>query len=77
MRPAPHDHEQLAQDAISTLKQVINPGQPTVIALQESGVAIVDGIQRNVGRSMARHLGEDYVQYNNAKETIHTNLISC
>ncbi len=60
MRPAPHDHEQLAQDAISTLKQVINPGQPTVIALQESGVAIVDGIQRNVGRSMARHLGEDY-----------------
>ena len=60
MRPAPHDHEKLARDAISTLKQVINPGQPTVIALQESGLAIVDGMQVNVGRSMARHLGEDY-----------------
>lgn len=60
MRPAPHDHEKLAQDAISTLKQIINPRQPTVIALQESGAAIVAGLQHNVGRSMALHLGEDY-----------------
>ena len=41
MRPAPHDHEKLAGDALCTLKQVINPAQPTVIALQ--GKRLGDG----------------------------------
>lgn len=61
MRPAPHDHEKLAVDAYSTLQQVINPRQPTLIALQESGVAICSGSSRNVGRKMARLLGNEYV----------------
>ena len=50
MRPAPHDHEKLAVDTYSTLQQVINPRQPTVIAFQESGVAMLNGNSRNVGR---------------------------
>ncbi len=61
MRPAPHDHEKLALDAISTLQQVINPAQPTVIALQESGVAVVNGNHKDVGRMMAGQLAEDYI----------------
>ena len=61
MRPAPHDHRKLAADAVDALKQVINPAQPTVIALQESGVALVHGMQQNVGRSMAQLLGADFV----------------
>ena len=60
MRPAPHDHEKLAQDTYRTLRQVITPSQPTVIALQESGVAILNGQSRNVGRKMAQLLGLDY-----------------
>ena len=60
MRPAPHDHEKLAVDAYSTLRQVITPSQPTIIALQESGVAMLDERSRNVGRKMARLLGADY-----------------
>ena len=61
MRPAPHDHEKLAVDAVCTLKQVINPAQPTVIALQETGLALVNGIQKNVGRIMAQLLGDAYL----------------
>ena len=61
MRPAPHDHEKLALDTCSTLKQVINPRQPTVIALQESGVAIHNGSSKNVGRKMTGLLGDDYI----------------
>ena len=61
MRPAPHDHEKHALDVICTLQQVINPAQPTVIALQESGVAMVSGIQKNVSRSMAQLLGNGFV----------------
>lgn len=60
MRPAPHDHEKLAVDAHSALRQVITPSQPTLIALQESGVAMYNGHSRNVGRKMARLLGADY-----------------
>jgi endonuclease/exonuclease/phosphatase family metal-dependent hydrolase len=60
MRPAPHDHEKLAVDAYSTLRQVITPSQPTLIALQESGVATLNGSDRNVGRKMAQLLGADY-----------------
>ena len=62
MRPAPHDHEKLAVDAYSTLQQVINPRQPTLIALQESGLAHSDGVTRNVGRKMARLLGSNFVE---------------
>ena len=61
MRPAPHDHEKLAVDTYGTLQQVINPRQPTVIALQESGVAIHNGSHRSVGRKMADLLGSDFV----------------
>ena len=61
MRPAPHDHEKLAVDTYSTLQQVINPRQPTLIALQEASVAMRDGNSKNVGRKMARLLGSDYV----------------
>ncbi len=61
MRPAPHDHEKLAIDAYSTLQQVINPRQPTVIALQESGAARHNDQHKNVGRKMARLLGSDYI----------------
>ena len=61
MRPAPHDHEKLAVDTYSTLQQVINPRQPTVIALQESGVAMLNGGSRNVSRKMAQLLGSEYL----------------
>ena len=61
LRPAPHDHEKLAVDTYSTLRQVITPSQPTLIALQESGVALLDGQSRNVGRKMAQLLGADYI----------------
>ena len=60
MRPAPHDHEKLAVDAYSALRQVITPSQPTIIALQESGVALLGDQSRNVGRKMAQLLGADY-----------------
>ena len=60
MRPAPHDHEKLAVDTYNTLRQVITPSQPTLIALQESGAAIFNGSSRSVGRTMARLLGADY-----------------
>lgn len=78
MRPAPHDHEKLAVDAICTLKQVINPAQPTVIALQETGLAMVNGSQKNAARKMARLLGEDYLDAFAAEVTMcdhpHPNL---
>ena len=78
MRPAPHDHEKLAVDAICALKQVINPAQPTVIALQETGLAMVNGSQKNVARKMARLLGEDYLDAFAAEVTMcdhpHPNL---
>ncbi len=61
MRLARHDHERLAADTCSTLKQVISPNQPTVIALQESGLATLNGGSRNVGRKMAQLLGGDYI----------------
>lgn len=61
MRPAPHDHDKLAQDTITTLKQVINPEQPTIIALQETGLAFVNGATKNVGRKMAELLGKGYI----------------
>ena len=60
MRPGPHDHEKLAVDTYSTLRQVITPSQPTLIALQESGLAMLNGSSRSVGRTMARLLGFDY-----------------
>ena len=60
MRPAPHDHEKLAVDAYSTLRQVITPSQPTLVALQETGIAMYNGHSRNVGRKMAQLLGADY-----------------
>jgi len=61
MRPAPHDHEKLAVDTYSTLQQVINQRQPTLIALQESGIAFCNGASRNVGQKMAQLLGSEYV----------------
>ena len=61
LRPAPHDHDKLAVDTYSALQQVINPRQPTVIALQESGVAFHSGSSRNVGRKMAELLGGEYI----------------
>jgi len=61
MRPAPHDHDKLAEDTVTTLQQVINPTQPTIIALQETGLALVGGSSKNVGRKMCELLGEDYI----------------
>ncbi len=61
MRPAPHDHDKLAADTVSALKRVINPRQPTVIALQESGLAMFQGSHKNVGRAMTQLLGSDYI----------------
>lgn len=61
MRPAPHNYDKLAEDTVTTLQQVINPTQPTIIALQESGLAFVDGASKNVGRKMAELLGKDYL----------------
>ena len=61
MRPAPHDHDKLAEDTVTTLKQVINPSQPTIIALQETGLAFVNGDSKNVGRKIAKLLGNDYI----------------
>ena len=68
----------LRRDALCTLKQVINPAQPTVIALQESGLAMVGGSLKNVGRRMAQLLGENYVDAFAAEVTMcdhpHPNL---
>ncbi len=61
LRPAPHDHEQLAQDTVTSLRQVINRRQPTIIALQESGSARYKGSRRDVGRAMAKLLGSTYI----------------
>ena len=61
MRPAPHDHHRLASDTFATLKQVINPRQPTIIALQETGRAIHRERCRDVGKRLARLLGEQYM----------------
>lgn len=61
MRPAPHNHDKLAEDTVKTLKQVINPTQPTIIALQETGLAFTDGDSKNVGGKMAEILGRDYL----------------
>lgn len=61
MRPAPHDHEKLAVDTYSTLQQVINPRQPTIIALQESGLAFHNDSLKNVSRKMASLLGSEFV----------------
>ncbi len=61
MRPAPHDHHKLASDTFTTLKQVINPRQPTIIALQESGQAVHRDRCRDVGWKLAQLLGESYL----------------
>ena len=61
MRPAPHNHHKLAADTFKTLKQVINPRQPTIIALQETGIAMHRGVFRNVGWKLARLLGDGYI----------------
>ena len=61
MRPAPHNHHKLAADTFKTLKQVINPRQPTVIALQETGIAMHQGAYRNVGWKLAQLLGDSYI----------------
>jgi endonuclease/exonuclease/phosphatase family metal-dependent hydrolase len=61
MRPAPHNYDKLAEDTVTTLQQVINPTQPTIIALQESGLAFVNGATKNVGRKMAELLGDGYI----------------
>lgn len=78
LRPAPHDHDKLAQDTVETLKQVINPGQPTVIALQETGLAFINGDSKNVGGKMADLLGRGYrhafAQEVSMREHPHPNL---
>ena len=51
----------MAVDTYSTLQQVINPRQPTVSPLQESGVAIHNDSHKNVGRKMASLLGSDFI----------------
>lgn len=61
MRPAPHDHDKLAEDTVKTLRQVINPDQPTIITLQETGLAFANGETKNVGRKIAELLGKDYI----------------
>lgn len=61
MRPAPHDLDKLAEDTVTTLQQVINPTQPTIIALQETGLALTGGNSKNVGRQMAELLGDDFI----------------
>ena len=61
MRPAPHNHDQLAADVGSALRQIIKPAQPTLIALQETGLAVVEGHKKNVGRGLARGLGAAYL----------------
>jgi len=61
MRPAPHDHDKLAEDTVTTLKQVINPTQPTIVALQETGLALVGGDSKNVGRKICELLGDNYI----------------
>jgi len=61
MRPAPHDHDKLAQDSYRTLRRVINPRQPSLIALQEAGIATYKRSLKNVSRRMARRLGRDFV----------------
>ncbi len=60
MRPAPHSHDKLAADVCSALRQIIKPAQPTLIALQETGLAVVDGEEKDVGQKIARGLGAAY-----------------
>ncbi len=61
MRPAPHNHNKLASDVVHVLRQIIQPDQPTLIALQETGQAMVNGVQKDVGRNIARGLGAAYM----------------
>lgn len=61
MRRPPHNHNRLAADVVYALRQIIDPDQPTLIALQETGQAVVNGIQKDVGQSIARGLGDKYV----------------
>lgn len=78
MRPAQHDHDKLAEDTVTTLRQVITPDQPTIIALQETGLAFVNGATKNVGRKMAELLSEGYIDSFapevNMREHPHPNL---
>ena len=61
MRRPPHNHNKLAADVVQALRQIIDPDQPTLIALQETGQAVVNGIPKDVGQGIARGLGAAYV----------------
>lgn len=60
MRRPPHSHDRLAADVVYALRQIIQPDQPTLIALQETGQAVVNGVQKDVGQGIARGLGSGY-----------------
>ena len=60
MRRPPHSHDRLAADVVYSLRQIIQPDQPTLIALQETGQAMVNGVQKDVGQGIARGLGAGY-----------------
>lgn len=70
MRRAPHNHNRLAADVVRVLRQIIQPDQPTLIALQETGQAVVKGVQKDVGRSIARGLGAAYIDSFAAEATM-------
>ena len=60
MRRPPHSHDRLAADVVYALRQIIQPNQPTLIALQETGQAVVNGVPKDVGQGIARGLGAGY-----------------
>ena len=61
MRSLPQDHDRLAADVAAALRGIIAPDRPTLIALQETGLATVSGEQKDVARQIARALGDAYI----------------
>lgn len=62
LRQPPHNPVKLGQDAAQTLRQVIDPSQPTLIALQETGMITwkSDGRCDVAHDALATALGADY-----------------
>lgn len=63
LRQPPHDPACLGRDAAHTLAQVIDPTQPTFIALQETGTLTANGDTHTPHDAMAGALGDSYTAH--------------
>jgi hypothetical protein len=53
-------HSDLGVDVFRALSACLDTTQPTVIALQETGIAHIDGIQQSSFRMLTSKLGSEY-----------------